>query len=182
LRQFFGNPADGTMLAWLADGGLWAIVIGFSALLAWLVIRRLTRSWRDGLLTSLDDLLDRLQIDYSIATHKRLYIILADMVIGVVIIGGTASLAGLSVVGVNIQPALDALKVVGSGIRSWWGDHGIAIALITALAWIVNRIIQRAIPRLMRHFVLRVSATEVDAAESSKRTDTLAAVARGAIS
>lgn len=181
MREFFGYPDEGTFLAWLADGGLWAIVIGVGALLGWLMLRRLTRRWRDALLISLDGFVERLHLDYSISGHRRFYIILTDILIGVVIIGGTASLAGLSAVGVDIEPALDALAVVGAGFRSWWGDHGIAIALIALLAWLANKVIQQAIPRLMRAFVLRVSATQVDAAESAKRTDTLAAVARGAI-
>ena len=61
------------------------------------------------------------------------------------------------------QPALDALAVIGAGIRSWWGDHGISIALIIGVAWVANKVMGRAIPRLTRQFVLRVSATRVDA-------------------
>lgn len=181
MRELFGNPEDGTFLAWMADGGIWAIVIAVGAIVGWLALRWLTRRWRDAIFAWADRGLERIDFEYSLTEHRRFYILLSDVLIGGVIIGGTASLGGLSVVGVDIDPALAALADIGQTIRSWWGDHGISIALIIGLAWIANKVMGRAIPRLMRQFVLRVSATRVDAAESAKRTDTLVSVARGVV-
>jgi hypothetical protein len=43
LDNLLGNPADGTFLAWLADGGLWAFLIALAGILGWWLIRRLLR-------------------------------------------------------------------------------------------------------------------------------------------
>ncbi|MDA0677394.1 MAG: hypothetical protein O2788_05250, partial [Chloroflexi bacterium] len=44
LRDMFGNPADGTFLAWMADHGVWAILIALGAIATWYIVRRYIRS------------------------------------------------------------------------------------------------------------------------------------------
>ena len=180
MREIFGNPSDGTFLAWFADGGVWAVIIIVGALIGWLVARRVTRRLRDGLINLADESVRRMQLDYSVRDHRRFYIFLTDLLIGGVVMGTAAALGSLSVLGVNIDPALGALADIGRGFRGWWAGNGVQIAIIIVLAVVISKMLERTIPRLMRAFVQRVAATTVDASESAKRTETLTGVAKGA--
>ncbi|MCH8223928.1 MAG: hypothetical protein IH868_11020, partial [Chloroflexi bacterium] len=153
MREIFGNPSDGTFLAWFADGGVWAVIIVVGALIGWLVARRVTRRLRDGLINLADESVRRMQLDYSVRDHRRFYIFLTDLLIGGVIMGTAAALGSLSVLGVNIDPALDALADIGRGFRGWWAGNGVQIAIIIVLAVVVSKMLERTIPRLMRAFV-----------------------------
>ena len=162
MRELFGNPEDGSFLAWFADGGFWATIIIVGAIIGWLVARRVTRRLRDGLINFADENVHRMQMDYSVRSHRRFYIFLSDLLIGGVVIGTAAALGSLSVLGVDIGPALDALADIGRGFRGWWAGNGVQIAIIIVLAVVVSKMLERTIPRLMRAFVQRVAATTVD--------------------
>ncbi len=43
LDNLLNNPADGTFLAWISDGGLWAILIAVGAIIGWWLVRRFLR-------------------------------------------------------------------------------------------------------------------------------------------
>jgi hypothetical protein len=48
VRDLFGNPPDGTFLAWFADHGLWALLAAVAAVTLWYVIHRLTAGGPNG--------------------------------------------------------------------------------------------------------------------------------------
>ena len=43
LDTFLGHPAEGTFLAWLSDGGLWALLIAVGAVIGWWIVRLVLR-------------------------------------------------------------------------------------------------------------------------------------------
>ena len=91
MREIFGNPEDGSFVAWFADGGIWATIIIVGAFVGWLVARRLTRRWRDGLIGFADENVHRMQLDYSVTDHRRVYKILTVLINGGAIIGTPAA-------------------------------------------------------------------------------------------
>ena len=179
MRELFGNPADGTFTAWLADGGLWAIIIIVSAFIGWIIARRVVGKYRDIAIVWADDNMHRLHFDYSPREHSRFYTVITDLILGGAIIGTAAALGSLSVLGVDVEPALNALADIGIAFRDWWTNNGFQITLILILAFVANKVADRTLPGVMRRFVQKVSSSQVDAAEYGKRSETLIDVARG---
>ena len=54
LDTFLGNPADGTFMAWLAGGGLWAFLIAIAAVAGCFVVRTAIRRWLIQAIRGLD--------------------------------------------------------------------------------------------------------------------------------
>ena len=54
MRNLFGNPEDGTFLAWFADDGLWIALIAFGAIGGWLVVRHYTKKFLNRAVDTLE--------------------------------------------------------------------------------------------------------------------------------
>lgn len=175
LRDLFNNPEDGTFLAWLADHGLWVILIGAGALITWYLVRRYIRSKLRSAIRSVEG--DEGEERGAIKGVNRL---LASVIPGLVI--GTAAVIGaLFVLGNDVDPALDFFAGLGTDTVRWLFTSGVRIVVVIVLAWVGLRLARRFIPTVMLR-VVRDSRDAADHAEASrKRADTLSAVFVAAI-
>ena len=109
LDTFLGHPAEGTFMAWLAEGGLWAFLIALAAIVGWWVVRILLRRGLRQAVQGLDQ--HEATADVGMAVEA------ADSWISnflVAAIFATAAILGiLHVLGNNVGPAIDYLKDAG---------------------------------------------------------------------
>ncbi len=171
MRNLFGNPADGTFLAWLADSGIWAILIALAAIGLWVVLRLAIR----GRLRRGDDVLDEFEEPEETGISIRsLSLVMFDSVTG-----GALTLAAilgiLVVLGRDIEPALEVLRDIGRAAGSWFLTDGARIALIIFLGWLLSRLMKRWLPRLANAANFSQQAAD-DHEEMAKRSETLSAV------
>ena len=171
LRELFGNPADGTFLAWLADKGIWAILIALGAIALWYLLRRAIRR-RFGLG---DDPLE----EFESPSEEGLTIRSASFLLSDVFTGGILALAAilgiLHVLGQDIDPAIEVLKKIGSAAGSWFLTDGARIALIIFMGWVVSRLLKRWLPRVANAANFSQQTAD-DHEELAKRSETLSAV------
>ncbi len=171
MRDLFGNPADGTFLAWLADTGIWAILIALGAIGLWFVLHlAVRRRLRRG-----DDVLD----EFETSEETELSIRSITLILFDVVTGGALALAAilgiLVVFGRNIEPALDVLWDVGGTAGSWFFPDGARIALIIFMGWVASRLVRRWLPRVANAANFSQQAAD-DHEEMAKRSETLSAV------
>lgn len=171
MRDLFGNPADGTFLAWLADSGIWAILIALGAVALWFALRIAIRAR----LGRGDDVLD----EFESPEETGLSIRSVSLVLFDVATGGVLALAAilgiLVVLGQNIGPALAVLDDIGIRARTWFLADGARIALIIFLGWLVSRFMKRWLPRVANAANF-TQQTADDHEEMAKRSETLSAV------
>jgi len=177
LRRLFGNPADGTFLAWFADKGLWVVLIAIGAIVGWLVIRHYTRKF----LTRAVDTLDQYDMGEPVKARFNLVGFLLESAVTGIVVGIAAVLGILAVLGQDIDPALDWLRQVGGNIVSWFSGHGVRIILIIILGWAATRLVRRFLPGFVHSITLR-DASAADRDEASKRSETLSTVFVGVAS
>ncbi|HCI86934.1 MAG TPA: hypothetical protein DHV68_08830 [Dehalococcoidia bacterium] len=175
LDNFFGNPQDGSFLAWLADGGLWAFLIAVGAVAAWWAVRIVTRRGLRQAVKGLDQ--HEATADVGVAVQAADSWI-SNFLVGVVF--GIAALIGiLHVLGNNVDPAVDYLRSAASSTGNWLATDGLRILLILFMSWIATRISRRVIPRVLSSIMLgQASTAEHD--EVLKRAETLSSVFVGA--
>lgn len=175
LDTFLGHPPEGTFLAWLAEGGLWAFLIAAAAIIGWWVVRRVLRRGLHQAVRGLDQ--HEATADVGMAVQA------ADSWISnflVAAVFATAAILGiLHVLGNNIDPAIDYLKDAGSAVGSWLASDGLRILLILFMSWVVTRIARRVIPRVLSSVMLGQAST-ADHDEVMKRSETLSSVFVGA--
>ncbi len=175
LDTFLGHPAEGSFLAWLSDGGLWALLIALSAIIGWWAVRLALRRGLRQAIRGLDQ--HEATADVGMAVQA------ADSWISTfftaIVFGVAAVLGILQVLGSNIDPALDYLKDFGSASFNWLVTDGLRIVLILFLGWVVARVARRAIPRLLSSIMLTQAST-ADHDEIMKRSETLSSVFVGA--
>ena len=175
LDTFLGHPAEGSFLAWLSDGGLWALLIALGAIIGWWAVRLLLRRGLRQAIRGLDQ--HEATADVGMAVQA------ADSWISTfftaIVFGVAAVLGILQVLGSNIDPALDYLKDFGSASFNWLVTDGLRIVLILFLSWVVARVARRAIPRLLSSIMLTQAST-ADHDEIMKRSETLSSVFVGA--
>jgi len=175
LDNLLGNPADGTFLAWLADGGLWAFLIALAGILGWWLIRRLLRRGLRQAVKGLDQ--HEATADVGMAVQA------ADSWISNFLVAGvfaTAAILGiLHVLGNNIDPVISNLKMAGGVVLNWLATAGLRIVLILFMSWVATRIARRVIPRVLSSVMLGQAST-ADHDEVLKRSDTLSSVFVGA--
>ena len=175
LDTFLGNPPEGTFMAWLAEGGLWAFLIALAAIIGWWVVRILLRRGLRQAVQGLDQ--HEATADVGMAVQA------ADSWISNFLVAGifaTAAILGiLHVLGNNVGPAIDYLKDAGSGLGSWLASDGLRIVLILFMSWVVTRIARRVIPRVLSSVMLGQAST-ADHDEVMKRSETLSSVFVGA--
>jgi small-conductance mechanosensitive channel len=175
LDNFLGNPADGTFMAWLVDGGLWAFIIALGAVLGWWIVRRMLRRGLRQAVRGLDQ--HEATADVGMAVQAADSWISNFLVAG--IIAAAAILGILHVLGNNIDPAIDYLKGAGATTGNWLVTDGLRIVLILFMSWVVTRIARRVIPRLLSSVMLGQAST-ADHDEVLKRSETLSSVFVGA--
>ena len=175
LDTFLGHPAEGSFLAWLSDGGLWALLIALGAIIGWWAVRLVLRRGLRQAIRGLDQ--HEATADVGMAVQA------ADSWISTfftaIVFGVAAVLGILQVLGSNIDPALDYLKDFGSASFNWLVTDGLRIVLILFLSWVVARVARRAIPRLLSSIMLTQAST-ADHDEIMKRSETLSSVFVGA--
>jgi small conductance mechanosensitive channel len=171
LDVFLGHPADGTFMAWLASGGLWAFLIASAAIVGWFVIRIVLRRGLKQAIRGLDQ--HEATADVGMAVQA------ADSWISnvfVAIVFGVAAILGiLHVLGNNVDPAIEYLKNAGSSTGNWLVTDGLRIVLILFMSWVATRVARRVIPRLLSSVMLGQAST-ADHDEILKRSETLSSV------
>lgn len=178
MRDLFGNPPDGTFLAWFADHGLWALLAAIGAVVAWYIVHKLTERWISRLLEGLKD--NWLLGDF---VKGERFIRWADEAVIGLVVGVPAVVGILDILGVDIKPVLIALEDVWGGVWPWLRTHGLRIVLIIGIGFAASRTIARALPRLMTRLILRAEQRGAeDPAEAAKRAETLTVALSGLVS
>ena len=181
LRDLFGNPADDSFPAWLADHGVWAILIVAGALITWYLVRRYIRG---KLLSAVQSLEGGDEGSTTGRAVRGLDQFFATVLPAAII--GTAAAVGITLVlGRELDGLWDFLARLGPDIGDWFVRNGLPsgfrIFAIIVAAWVGMRLSRRLIPPLMMK-VIRDSRDAADRAEASrKRADTLGAVFVAAI-
>ena len=171
LDVFLGHPADGTFLAWLAGGGLWAFLIALAAVIGWLVVRIVLRRGLKQAIRGLDQHEATADVGMAVqAANSWISNIFVAVVFGVAAILGI-----LHVLGNNIDPAIEYFKNAGSSTGNWLATDGLRIALILFMSWVATRVARRVIPRLLSSVMLGQAST-ADHDEVLKRSETLSSV------
>ena len=171
LDKLLDNPADGTFLAWISDGGLWALLIALGAVVGWWLVRRYLRRGLQQAVRGLDQ--HEATADVGMAVRAADSWITNFLVAAV--FGVAATLGILSVLGSNIDPAINFLKNAGATTGSWFASDGLRIGMILFLSWIATRIAKRVIPRALSSIMLG-QASIADRDEVMKRSQTLSSV------
>jgi small-conductance mechanosensitive channel len=178
LRDLFGNPADGTFLAWMADHGVWATLIALGAILLWYIVRRYIRNKIQTAIRNVAGPEDSPE-DNGVAT--RSVDRLLSTILPAAVIGTTAVIGILVVIGRDVGPVLDFFSGIGTDAAHWVLTGGVRILLIIVFAWVGTKLARRLIPQLMLR-VIRDSRDAADRAEASrKRAETLSGVFIAAI-
>ena len=176
LDKFLGHPSEGTFLAWLSDGGLWALLIAIGAVVGWSIVRIILRRGLRQAIRGLDQ--------HDATADVGLAVQAADSWISnfftAIVFGAAAVLGILQVLGNNIDPAINYLKDFGAASFNWLVTDGLRIVLILFLSWVLGRVTRRAIPRLLSSIML-TQASAADHDEIMKRSETLSSVFVGAV-
>lgn len=178
LTDLFGNPPDGSFLAWLAGKGIWTALIVIGAIVAWWMIHRLTEAW-------ISRTVDKLEQSLFFGQLARLKAVLrwADEVIVGLLVGTPAVIAALDVLGVDIGPVLDWARSVWEQVRPWLLEHGIKLAAIILVGFAARRFLGAALPRWLTAVMLKATQEEgEDPDEARKRAETLSSVFGGIVS
>ena len=171
LDVFLGHPADGTFMAWLAGGGLWAFLIALAAVVGWFVVRIVLRRGLKQAIRGLDQHEATADVGMAVqAANSWISNIFVAVVFGVAAILGI-----LHVLGNNIDPAIEYLKNAGSSTGNWLATDGLRIVLILFMSWVATRVARRVIPRLLSSVMLGQAST-ADHDEVLKRSETLSSV------
>ncbi len=177
MRDLFGNPPDGSFLAWLADKGVWAALIVIGALAVWYIAHRLMEAW-------ISRTLKRMESNWLLghAVRQEAVFRWLDEIIIAVLIGTPTVIGLLDVLGVDIAPALDrAGDWWTASSKPWLTDHGVKILLILVVGWVARAVLGRAVPRLLTGVILRSQAEDEAPEEAQRRADTLSGVLGGAV-
>lgn len=171
LRELFGSPEEGTFFAWLADGGLWALLIVFGAVAMWFLVRRVTqrRMRRADAIADHQEGGDGVR-SAAVAANGLLIGILSGVILAVAAIAGI-----LIVLGSNAAPFFDATRQAWDQVGEWLLTHGTRILLILGIGWVASRVARRVIPRVITSFTVGQTAA-ADHDEAVKRADTLTVV------
>ena len=175
LQVLFNHPTEGSFLAWLADGGLWALLIALGAVIGWWLVRRFLHRGLRQAVRGLDQ--HEATADVGLAVQAADSWI-SNLVVTAVF-GIAATLGILNVLGNNIDPAIDFLKDAGATTGNWFVTEGLRILMIFFLSWVVTRIARRVIPKALTSIMLGQAST-VDREEVMKRSETLSSVFVGA--
>ena len=171
LDKLLGYPAEGSFLAWISDGGLWALLIALGAVAGWWLTRRFLRRGLRQAIRGLDQHEATADVGMAVrAADSWISNFLVAIVFGV-----AATLGILNVLGNNIDPAIDFLASVGANTGNWLATDGLRIVMILALAWVATRIAKRVIPRALSSIMLGQAST-ADHDEVMKRSQTLSSV------
>ncbi|HAG55126.1 MAG TPA: hypothetical protein DCL17_01825 [Dehalococcoidia bacterium] len=175
LDTLLGHPAEGTVVAWLVNGGLWALLIGLGGFVGWWLVRRFLRRGLRQAVQGLDQ--HEATADVGMAVQAADSWISNFLVAAVFVVAATLGI--LNVLGNNITPATDFLKDAGAATGNWFVTDGLRIAMIFFLGWVATRIARRVIPRALSSIMLSQAST-ADHDEVMKRSQTLSSVFLGA--
>ena len=175
LDELLGYPTEGTFLAWVADGGLWALLIALGAIVGWWLVRRFLRQGLRQAVRGLDQHEATADVGMAVqAADSWISNFLVAAVFGV-----AATLGILNVLGNDVAPAISFLKDAGANAGNWLVTDGLRIVMIFFLAWVASRIAKRVIPRALSSIMLGQAST-ADHDEVLKRSQTLSSVFVGA--
>lgn len=178
LRDLFGNPADGTVLAWVADYVVWTALIALGAIITWYLVRRYLRKKLHHAVVSVEGSEEAAAED---GTVVRGFERLLTSIIPALVIGTAAVIGVLVVIGEDVDPVLGFFSDLGADLARWLFTSGVRIVIIIVLGVVAFRLVSRFIPPLMLR-VIRDSRDAADHAEASrKRAETLSAVFVAAI-
>jgi len=177
VRDLFGNPPDGTFMAWFADHGLFALLVVIGSVVAWYIVHRVTQGWITRRIASLQE--NWLFGDFM--RQERLIRWGDEILIGL-LVGVPAVVGLLDVLGVDISPVLRFGYRVWGEVWPWFRSHGFKLVIIVGIAYIASRTVARAVPRLMTRLILRAEKADGDdPAEAARRADTLTAALSGLV-
>ena len=150
LRDLFGNPSDGSFMAWVADDGIWAGLIALAAIAVWYILRIYLHRLLLTAASALEDqgmghVNDRIQSFVLFLTEGPMLLIL---------VGGPFGLWIAHVLNQNVAPIWEA---IGEGFLSVGDDirpRIIPIFVIWAVAYVAIRLLRRLVPSAMGRLVL----------------------------
>ncbi len=172
LEDLFNNPEDGILL-WLAEGGLWALLIAVGAIATWYFARRYIRAKLLSAVRSVEG--DEEEHPEDSGAVRGADRIVASLIPAVIIT--TAAVIGIMVVlGNNVDAPIEFFSDLGTDAARWALTGGVRIVVVLVLAWVGLRLARRLIPPIMLRLI-RDSRDAADHAEASrKRAETLSAV------
>lgn len=150
MRELFGNPSDGSFLAWVADEGIWAGLIALAAIIVWFILRiylhRLLRSGAAALEEQgMGHLGGRTQSSVLFLSEGPMLLILVGVPFGLWI---------AYVLDQNVSPIW---KAIGEGFLSVGGNiqpHVVPIVVIWVVAYVAIRLLKRLVPPAMGRLVM----------------------------
>ncbi|MFP6679175.1 MAG: mechanosensitive ion channel family protein [Dehalococcoidia bacterium] len=182
MRDLFGNPSDGSFLAWVADEGIWAGLLAIAAIIIWFVLRIYLHRFLQSGVSALEEqgmghINDRMKSFVLFLTEGPMLLILVGVPFGLWI---------AHVLDQNVSPIWGA---IGQGFQSLGEDvrpHVIPIIVIWAVAYVAIRLLKRLVPVAMWRIVMTEGEDPGLPNSSSNRAqelraDTLAAVIVGAL-
>lgn len=177
LQDLFGNPPDGTLLAWLADKGLFAILIVLGALFIWLMARFYFKKLFGGKFKKNDTHLTK---ENNLRTWGFSFQNILSFILFVFIASG-AFISITFLFGGNVQLFWINIERLGQPLLRWISTSGIRIIFFVVIGWLVIHVSRRLVPSLMMKFIRDGRDAADRATASRKRAETLSTVMLGAI-
>ncbi len=150
MRNLFGNPSDGSFLAWVADEGIWAGLIALAAVIVWFILR----IYLHRLLESGAAALEEQGMGHVDDRVRSFVLFLSEGPMLLILVGLPFGLWIAAVLDQNVSPIWDA---IGNGLVSIGNDirpHIVPIFVIWAVAYVAIRMLKRLIPVAMGRLVL----------------------------
>ena len=151
---------------WFKEDGVWILVTVIVAVLLLWALRRWVLRWLSALITRITPEGE----DWSRGTRVARWLVFWG---GSIVILVTATLFILEITGVNIGRITDRLKDAGDSILFWLSHSGIRVAVVIAVAFVMQQIARGMIPHLVRGQVVRKEMKKRFIEEAEQRAETL---------
>ncbi len=149
MQDFFAKIDWDSIRGWFLDQGVWLLATVFVAALAYLVLRRYVPRVFRGMTAKIKPGRAREELEKRYRAISNLLVGL-----GTLIITAIAVLLVLYLFGVDISPAVEALRKAGTVAGYWLGTHGVRIIIIVVLAMVFHRFSGRVISGLIERSVV----------------------------
>ncbi|MDA1257830.1 MAG: mechanosensitive ion channel family protein [Chloroflexi bacterium] len=177
MRSLFGNPQDGSFLAWFADDGIWASLIAIGAIVLWVLVRHYIHMVLERGATVLDEV----ELDVVGSRGRSVIAFVAEGPILLALIGAPATIWIMAVLDRDVGPATQALTVSGERVGESLATHTLPVIVILFLAYFATRVLRRFVPPLIRQFVKSDGTVIAGLDEAQARASTLASVLAGSV-